>query len=100
MRKVLRRQRTVLGRLMREVQRKLPGVGEIGEKLRHKLETVLERAGILHRQKPKGKNKLYAMHAPEVECISKGCCCQWPSGGRGRPRCLLVADSGFCRADD
>ena len=72
MRKVLRRQRTVLGRLIREGQRKLPGVGEISEKLLHKLETVLERAGILHRQKPKGKNKLYAMHAPEVECISKG----------------------------
>lgn len=72
MRKVLRRQRTVLGRLIREVQRKLPGVGEISEKLLHKLETVLERADILHRQKPKGKNKLYAMHAPEVECISKG----------------------------
>ena len=62
----------MLGRLIREVQRKLPGVGEISEKLRHKLETVLERADILHRQKPKGKNKLYAMHAPEVECISKG----------------------------
>ena len=72
MHKVLRRQRTVLGRLIREVQRKLPGVGKISEKLRHKLETVLERADILHRQKPKGKNKLHAMHAPEVECISKG----------------------------
>ena len=72
MRKVLRRQRTVLGRLIREVQRKLPGVGEISEKLRQKLDTVLKRADILYRQKPKGKNKLYAMHAPEVECISKG----------------------------
>ena len=23
-------------------------------------------------QQPKGKNKLYSLHAPEVECLSKG----------------------------
>jgi IS5 family transposase len=34
----------------------------------------LERAGRLHRQRPKdkGKGKRYALHAPEVECIGKG----------------------------
>jgi len=37
-----------------------------------RLNTVLERAERLRTQQPKGKNKLYAMHAPEVECIGKG----------------------------
>ncbi len=26
----------------------------------------------LDRQRPKDKNKLYVLHAPEVECIGKG----------------------------
>lgn len=72
LRKVLRRQRTVLGKLIRELRRKLPSVEAIPEKLREKVQTVLKRAEKLHQQKPKDKNKLYAMHAPEVECISKG----------------------------
>ena len=32
----------------------------------------LERARRIHTQRPKDKNKLYALHAPEVECIGKG----------------------------
>jgi IS5 family transposase len=36
------------------------------------LKTLLERAGRIHTQQPKDKNKLYALHAPEVECIGKG----------------------------
>jgi transposase, IS5 family len=32
----------------------------------------LERAWRICRQRPKDKNKLYALHAPEVECIGKG----------------------------
>ena len=32
----------------------------------------LAKAWRLHRQQPKGKNKLYAWHAPEAECIAKG----------------------------
>ena len=32
----------------------------------------LERATRIHTQKRKDKDKLYALHAPEVECISKG----------------------------
>ena len=34
-----------------------------------RLNTVIERAEALRTQQPKDKNKLYAMHAPEVECI-------------------------------
>ena len=32
----------------------------------------MQRAERIHRQRPKDKNKLYALHAPEAECISKG----------------------------
>ena len=33
---------------------------------------MLERAERIRKQQPKDKNKLYALHAPEVECIGKG----------------------------
>ena len=36
------------------------------------LTTLLERADRIRTQKKTDKNKLYALHAPEVECISKG----------------------------
>ena len=36
------------------------------------LSTLLARAERIRTQQPKDKNKLYALHAPEVECISKG----------------------------
>lgn len=32
----------------------------------------MHRVNRIRTQKPKGMNKLYAFHAPEVECISKG----------------------------
>ncbi|SMQ99688.1 hypothetical protein PD885_02455 [Xanthomonas fragariae] len=69
MRRVLRRQRTVLGRLMRDIQRKLDQVN-IG--VRERIAVWLERAQRLYTQRPKDKQKLYALHAPEVECIGKG----------------------------
>ena len=67
--RVLKRQRTILGRLLRDVRRKLPGLDEAR---RHRLDVWLERAERLHGQRPKDKGKLYALHAPEVECIGKG----------------------------
>lgn len=69
LRRVLKRQRTILGRLLRDVRRKLPGLDEAA---RDRLEVWLERAERLQRQRPKDKGKLYALHAPEVECIGKG----------------------------
>ena len=36
------------------------------------LNTWLERAERIRTQRPKDKKKLYALHAPEVECIGKG----------------------------
>ncbi|WP_042805022.1 IS5 family transposase, partial [Xanthomonas citri] len=55
MRAALRRQRTVLGRVVRE-----------------RIAVWLDRAQRLYTQHPKDKHKLYALHAPEVECIGKG----------------------------
>ncbi|WP_108796709.1 IS5 family transposase [Xanthomonas fragariae] len=69
MQRVLRRQRTVLGRVLRDIERKLDQV-EPG--VRERIAVWLERAQRLYTQRPKDKQKLYALHAPEVECIGKG----------------------------
>ena len=69
LRRVLNRQRTILGRLQRDVRGKL---GALDAASRRRLEVWLTRAERLHRQRPKDTGKLYALHAPEVECIGKG----------------------------
>ena len=69
LRRVVKRQRTILGIVLREVQRKMTGLGEDVTK---QLAIWLARAERIHRQKQNDKGKLYALHAPEVECISKG----------------------------
>lgn len=65
MRREIRRLRTWLGRVIRDVQRK---AGNIGEPLKAKLQAAQR----LYEQQRHSKNKLYALHAPEVECIAKG----------------------------
>ena len=74
MRKVVKRQRTILGIVMREVQRKLKAVGFVPAqpKALSDLSMWLERAERIRTQQRADKNKLYALHAPEVECIGKG----------------------------
>lgn len=69
MRRVLRRQRTLLGRVIRDIGRQLDTLDATA---REQMQVWLERADRIFRQKPKDKNKLYALHAPEVECIGKG----------------------------
>lgn len=69
LRRVLKRQRTVLGRVLRDIERKM---SELPHERRTLLQVWLERAWRICRQRPKDKNKLYALHAPEVECIGKG----------------------------
>src|SRR5690606_4821639 len=69
MRRVLRRQRTLLGRVIRDIGRQLDTLDATA---REQMQVWLERADRIFRQKPKNKNKLYALHAPEVECIGKG----------------------------
>lgn len=65
MRRMLRKQRTIVGRLIRDIDRKA------GES-RQALAPILLKAEGLMNQQPKDKNKLYAWHAEEVECIGKG----------------------------
>jgi len=86
LKKAVKRQRTILGVVMREVQRKMdavkstettttaaltPTTTPVASRL-SALNTLLERAERIRTQKRSDKNKLYALHAPEVECIGKG----------------------------
>lgn len=74
LKRTVKRQRTILGIVMREVQRKLdaPGFAATNAKALTDLMMWLERAERVRTQKTHDKNKLYALHAPEVECIGKG----------------------------
>ncbi|MEZ5720011.1 MAG: IS5 family transposase [Burkholderiaceae bacterium] len=69
MRKAVRTLRTRVGRVQREVARQLAA---LPEQAQAKVRDLLARTGRILTQKTKDKNKLYALHAPEVECISKG----------------------------
>ena len=70
MRKGLRRLKGYTGRVMRDIQRQLEAVTDTA--LRQRIEGEIALADRLLRQKPKDKGKLYALHEPEVDCISKG----------------------------
>ena len=74
MRKTVKRQRTILGVVMREVDRKLETHTTVpsSPKAISDLRTLLARAERIRTQERKDKNKLYALHAPEVECLAKG----------------------------
>ena len=72
LKKTVRRQRTIVAKLMREIERKMASVVASTPQALQGLRTVLDRATRLVTQSPKDKSKLYAMHASEVECISKG----------------------------
>jgi IS5 family transposase len=65
MRREIRKLRTWLGRVIRDVERKARAMPE-------QLKARLEIARRLHAQRREDKNKLYALHAPEVECLAKG----------------------------
>lgn len=61
--------RTRLGRLIRDIRRKIDG----DETLTEVFAIPLSRADRVRRQRPRQRGwKLYALHAPEVECIGKG----------------------------
>ena len=61
--------RTRVGRVYRDIERQLAKVSSAQLPALTELMTRVER--ILTQQR-KDKNKLYALHAPEVECIAKG----------------------------
>jgi IS5 family transposase len=65
----LRRLRTRLGRLIRDIRRKIAGRPEIEAAF----EWPLARANQIRSQQQRQRGwKLYSFHAPEVECIGKG----------------------------
>lgn len=72
LKKVLKRQRTVLGIVLREVARKMSQAGDASAVALNKLHELMGRAERIRTQQRHDKNKLYALHAPEVECIGKG----------------------------
>ena len=78
LRRVIKRQRTILGVVIREVQRKMQGTNlnlnpsQADNKAVNELSMWLERAQRVRTQQRFDQNKLYALHAPEVECIGKG----------------------------
>jgi len=57
--------KTFLGRVMRDLERKVPSRDE-------KLQNLLAIAWRIYERKRTDKNKVYSIHAPEVECIAKG----------------------------
>ena len=59
--------RTILGRVIRDIDRKAEEVMDGSPLFR-----FLETAKGIHAQQRSDKNKIYSVHAPEVECISKG----------------------------
>ena len=70
MRKALRRLKGYTGRVLRDIERQLGKVPEGALKAR-----LVEMIALVNRllaQKPKDKKKLYSLHEPEVDCISKG----------------------------
>ncbi|MDO9024262.1 IS5 family transposase, partial [Zwartia sp.] len=73
MRKPINRQRTIVGRLAREIERQL---ATIAQDLKQSVLDALHKAKQLMTQtkhrKTKGVPKLYSWHAPEVEVIAKG----------------------------
>jgi transposase, IS5 family len=70
MRKALKKLKGYTGRVMRDLRRHLDDIpeGSLRDRIIAKLALVSQ---LLHQQ-PKGADKIYALHEPEVDCISKG----------------------------
>lgn len=68
-RRELRFLRTRLGRLIRDINRKTDGNPELEARFAHLLDLAIKVRHQDHRQRGP---KVYALHAPEVECIGKG----------------------------
>lgn len=60
-----RKLRTTLGRVIRDIERKAPGIDE-------DLRNLLDVARRIQEQQRTDKGKIYSVHEPQVECISKG----------------------------
>ena len=67
-RKEVRKLKTYLGRVTRDIERKVSGNAE----WRHRFAPLLKMGHRLLQQQRTDRDKLYSLHAPEVECIAKG----------------------------
>jgi IS5 family transposase len=69
MNKQIKLLRTRLGRVVRDIRRKIDGAAELEETFA----VALSKASQIRRQKQRQRGwKLYSWHAPETECIGKG----------------------------
>jgi len=68
MRRCIKSLKTFLGRIVRDVDRKVQGKADVETKFKN----LREIAGNLILQKKKTKNKIYSIHEPHVYCIAKG----------------------------
>jgi len=64
-RRCTRKLRTVLGRVIRDIERKAPAIDP-------QLRVLLDVAVRIQKQERGDKAKVYSVHEPQVECISKG----------------------------
>ncbi len=64
-RKYIRQLRTFLGRVIRDIERKLPQPDA-------QMKVLLSREKQIKQQQRSDSNKIFSMHAHEVECIAKG----------------------------
>ena len=70
MRKALKQLKGYTGRVLRDLRRQLDAIPE--GPLRERVLDTLVLVGRLLHQGPKSRGKIYALHEPEVDCISKG----------------------------
>ncbi|QDA35790.1 IS5 family transposase (plasmid) [Paracoccus liaowanqingii] len=68
--KALKQLKGYTGRVLRDIRRQLDGIAE-GPFRERVLDTLVLVGRLLH-QSPKSHGKIYALHEPEVDCISKG----------------------------
>lgn len=64
-RREIKKLKTILGRVLRDVQRKV-------ENPDNKFKEAMEHAARVLLQKKNSRNKIYSLHEPHVECICKG----------------------------
>ena len=69
--RVVKRQRTILGVLIREVQRKMAHLPSDAMTQLQSLLTLVTRVW-QQKRSDKSRDKVFALHAPEVSCIGKG----------------------------
>lgn len=64
----IRKMKTYTGRVLRDIRRKIEGQNDLQEMFK----SELAKADRLLGQSRKSKNKIYSLHEPDTECISKG----------------------------